>query len=150
MKNDKYLQNWMKYLYDIIKPVNDSKIFAGIVVLTINLLSKMISLPTSRTIEAVIKHSFSRYILVFAIAWMGTRDIVISFIVCVLFAVCVEFLFNEKSSFCCLTESFVETHIQKLESFEGNPHEVTKEELDSAMKIIEKAQRILKDSKVDK
>jgi uncharacterized membrane protein YraQ (UPF0718 family) len=110
----------------------------------------MISLPTSRTIEAVIKHSFSRYILVFAIAWMGTRDIVISLIVCVLFAICVEFLFNEKSSFCCLTESFVETHIQKLESFEGNPNELSKEELESAMKIIEKAQRILQNQNIAK
>jgi len=146
MKSDKRLQDWMNYIYDSVKPINDSKIFAGIVVLMINLLSKMTSLPMSRTIEAVIKQSFSRYILVFAITWMGTRDIFISIIVSLLFAICAEYLFNEKSAFCCLTENFIESHIQKLDSFEGNPNEVTKEELENALKVIEKAQRILKES----
>jgi hypothetical protein len=60
-----------------------------------------------------------------------------------------EFLFNERSSFCCFTESFVSEKLQVLEQFEGSPDEISKEELDAAMKTIEKAQRLLKESKDD-
>ena len=54
-----------------------------------------------------------------------------------------EFLFNEKSAFCCLSESFVDKNIAVLESFEGNPDILSKEEIDGAVKTLEKAQRLL-------
>ena len=138
------------YLFNILRPINDSKIFAGLVILTLNLSSKMLTLPTSRTVEAVVKNSFSQYVLVFAISWMGTRDIWIALLVTFIFALFMEFIFNEKSAFCCLPESFVTMQLKTLEQFEGNPNKVTKEEMESAMKTIEKAQRILKESFVDK
>lgn len=139
----KTLEQMKKYLFTMVQPLNDSKIFAGLVILTLNLSSKMITLPMSRTVESVIKHSFSQYVLVFAIAWMGTREVLIASTVTIIFAICMEFLFNEKSAFCCLSESFVDKNIAVLESFEGNPDILSKEEIDGAVKTLEKAQRLL-------
>ena len=147
MKVDSTLKKIKGYLQNVVQPLNDSKIFAGLVILTLNLSSKMITLPMSRTVESIVKHSFSQYVLVFAISWMGTRDIFTAIFVTLIFAVLMEFLFNERSSFCCFTESFVSEKLQVLEQFEGNPDELSKEELDAAMKTIEKAQRLLKESK---
>lgn len=130
----------MSYVYDRVKTVNDSKIFAGLVILTLNLSSKLITLPMSKTVEAFVKHSFSQYVLVFAISWMGTRDVFIASFVTLIFAILMEFLLNEKSAFCCLSEGFVSNTISKLEEED----ELTKEELDAAMKTIEKAQTLLK------
>ena len=146
MKLEKMVKESFDYLFNVIQPINDSKIFAGLVILTLNLSSKLLILPTSRTVEAVVKNSFSQYILVFAISWMGTRDILIAVLVTFIFAVLMEFIFNEKSAFCVLPESFVTMQLQTLEQFEGDPNRLTKEELDSAMKTIEKAQRIVKES----
>jgi hypothetical protein len=143
MKIEEYFQKSAQYLNTLIKPINDSKLFAGLVILTLNLSSKMITLPMSRTVESVIKHNFSQYILVFAIAWMGTREILVALTVTILFAICMEYLFNERSAFCCLSESFVSNSIQTLENFEGSPDKVSKEELDAAMKTLQKAQEIL-------
>ena len=139
----KTLEQMKKYLFTMVQPLNDSKIFAGLVILTLNLSSKMITLPMSRTVESVIKHSFSQYVLVFAIAWMGTREVLIASTVTIIFAICMEFLFNENSAFCCLSKSFVDKNIAVLESFEGNPDILSKEEIDGAVKTLEKAQRLL-------
>ena len=137
---EKQLKDLGKYLYNNIKTVNDSKIFAGLVILTLNLSSKLITLPMSKTVEAFVKHSFSQYILVFAISWMGTRDVFVAFLVTFIFAVLMELLFNEESMFCCLPEGFVTKTISKLHEEE----DLTKEELDNAMKTIQKAQTLLK------
>jgi len=141
---NKTFEKMKKYLFTIVQPLNDSKIFAGLVILTLNLSSKMITLPMSRTVESVIKHSFSQYVLVFAIAWMGTREVLIATTVTIIFAICMEFLFNEKSVFCCLSEGFVNDRIGVLEQFEGDPKKLSKEEIDSALKTLERAQEIIR------
>lgn len=149
MKIGKRFARTIDYLFNVVKPINDSKIFAGLVILTLNLSSKLLTLPMSRTVEAVVKNSlnFSQYVLVFAMAWMGTRDILIALLVTSIFALIMVFLFNEKSVFCVLPESFVAGQIRELENFEGNPDVVTKEELELATKTFEKAQRLMKESK---
>jgi len=128
------MKKMMNYLYDRVKTVNDSKIFAGLVILTMNLSSKLIPLPMSKTVESIVKYHFSQYILVFAISWMGTRDIFIALIVTSIFGLLMEFLFNENSIFCCLSEGFVTNTIEDADDSDG----VTREELDDALKTIEK------------
>ena len=130
------------YLFSLIRPINDSKIFAGLVILTLNLSSKLLTLPMSRTVEAVMKNSlhFSQYVLVFAMAWMGTRDILVALLVSCIFALFMEFIFNEKSALCVLPESFITMQLQKLERVESD---VTSDELKSALQIVEKAQKLL-------
>jgi len=130
----KQMKKMMNYLYDRVKTVNDSKIFAGLVILTMNLSSKLIPLPMSKTVESIVKYHFSQYILVFAISWMGTRDIFIALIVTSIFGLLMEFLFNENSIFCCLSEGFVTNTIEDADDSDG----VTREELDDALKTIEK------------
>ena len=57
------------YLHNSIKSINDSKIFAGLMIITLNIVSKFVNIKLSKTMEAYLKFSFSRQILVFAIAW---------------------------------------------------------------------------------
>jgi hypothetical protein len=147
MKVDSTLKKIKGYLQNVVQPMNDSKIFAGLVILTLNLSSKMITLPMSRTVESVVKHSFSQYVLVFAIAWMGTREILVALTVTLIFGICMEFLFNEKSAFCCLSEGFVTNRINALEAFEGIPNQLTDDEINKAVSTLKKAQEILNTSK---
>jgi len=128
-------------LFDNVKMVNESKIFAALVILTLNLSSKFITLPMSKTVESFVKNSFSQYILVFAMSWMGTRDILISVFVTMVFGIFMEFIFNEKSAFCCLSEGFVDNQISKLNTAEV----VSKEEIEVASKTFQKALSTLKE-----
>lgn len=142
MKNiQKKFKKITDYLYAQTKSINDSKFFAGIIILLLNISSKFVQLPLSKTVESYVKHSFSNYILVFAISWMGTRDLFVAIPITFIFAILMEFIFNENSIFCCLNEGFVTKQVQKLDE-----DKLKKEELDNAMKVFEKAKKIIEDN----
>jgi hypothetical protein len=140
---DKQVQDFLGRTYDNIKWLNDSKIFAGIIMLLLNVSSKFTSLPVSKVMESYLKHTFSSYLLVFAISWMGTRDIFVALFMTVLFAIVMGMLLNEQSPFCCLSEGFTTEHIALLES-DAHPDELSKTEIQSAIKTLEKALRLMK------
>ena len=66
---------FIQFLHFNILHVNNSKFFAGTVMILLNIGSRLIPLQISASAEEYIKHSFHKSLLVFAIAWMGTRDI---------------------------------------------------------------------------
>jgi len=104
------------YLDNQITQLNQSKLFAGLMIIILNVSSKYVNLKLSKTIESYLKHTFNRDILVFAISWMGTRDIYIAFIITIIFILFVDFVFNEESKFCCLPEQFIDYHVSLLDS----------------------------------
>jgi hypothetical protein len=113
-------------------------------ILTLNISSKFVNLKISKSIESYLKNTFSRQLLVFAIAWMGTRDIYVSILFSFIFIFFVDYLFNENSAFCCLPEQFTNYHLNLLEndSYHNCEH-FSKEDVEKAISILEKAQSIL-------
>jgi hypothetical protein len=90
--------------------------------------------------EAYLKFTFSRQILVFAIAWMGTRDIYIALLITILFVILTEHLFHEESMFFVFPEEFRDRHIEMLEN-EGNDKTITEEDVRKATEVLEKAKK---------
>ena len=95
-------------LHDKIVNINNSKIFAGLMIITLNIASKFVTFKFSKTTEMYLKYTFSRQILVFAMAWMGTRDIYIASMLTLVFIFIFDFLFNENSVFCILPNELKE------------------------------------------
>lgn len=145
-KSENAIYKMLSYLHNHIKVVNDSKIFAGIMIIILNISSKFVSVKLSKSIESYLKNTFSRQLLVFTIAWMGTRDIYIAFIVTIIFTICIDILWNENSPYCILSEQFTDYHLSLMEESEKCNH-FTKEDVDKAMSILEKAQTILNNAK---
>ena len=106
----------LEYLHKHIYALNTSKAFAGVMIIVLNIASRFVNIKLSRSIESYLKYTFSRQVLIFAITWMGTRDIYIAFIFSLVFIICVDFVFNEDSRFCCLPSHFTDYHIQLLET----------------------------------
>jgi len=77
-------------------------------IITLNIASKFVTFKLGKTTEMYLKYTFSRQILVFAMAWMGTRDIYVAFALTMLFIVLFDFLFNENSAFCILPNELKE------------------------------------------
>lgn len=82
--------------------LNNSKFFAGLVMIMLNIGSKYITIELSKTQEEYLKNHVARQILIFSISWMGTRDILMSLALTAIFVVMTEFLFNENSKFCVI------------------------------------------------
>jgi hypothetical protein len=87
--------------------------------------------------ESYLKYTFSRDILVFAITWMGTRDIYIALFITLVFILCMDFLLNEDSMFCVLPEQFTDYHI----SLATNNEIVSPEEIKKAREVLERAEK---------
>lgn len=97
-----------KGIYKFLSIVNDNKFFAGVIMLTMNIGSKYVSIKLSKTQENYVKYSLGRQILVFAILWMGTRDIFTSLVLTAVFILLADYLFNENSKFCVIPNKYKE------------------------------------------
>jgi len=93
-------------LNNYVNSLNNSKFFAGLIMIILNIGSRYIELKFSKTQESYLRMVLGRQLLIFAIVWMGTRDIYLSLIVTLIFTLLADFAFNENSNFCLLPETF--------------------------------------------
>ena len=100
--------SFFKNMHEKILELNTSKMFAGLMIITLNIASKFVTFRFGKTAEMYLKYTFSRQILVFAMAWMGTRDIYIAGGLTLVFIILFDFLFNENSSLCILPNELKE------------------------------------------
>jgi hypothetical protein len=132
------LFNGVSYINRHIMYLNNSKFFAGVVMILLNVGSKFIQIQFSKSTEEYMKFSLSKQLLVFSMAWMGTRDIYISLGLTAVFTILSDHLFNEESSMCIVPYKYRVLH--KLLDTNGDG-EVTETEIASAVAILEKAKR---------
>jgi hypothetical protein len=133
-KRSKSKKNFYQTMNDYIKLLNTSKFFAGIVMLTVNLGSKYVTLQLSESQEDYIKYTLGRQILVFAILWMGTRDIVISLILTFIFILFADYLFNDSSKFCMIPEKC------KMKQTKENK-QITAKDINNAIDVLKRARK---------
>ena len=128
----KFQNRLFKIVNNHVQTINNSKIFAGLMIIILNIASRFVNLKLSKNVELYLKHTFSKQILVFAIAWMGTRDIYVALLVTIGFIIVIDYLCNEDSSFCCLPEAFTQYHIDL-------DNRVTAEDVNKANEILKRA-----------
>lgn len=128
----------LKYINEHIMFMNNSKFFAGVIMILLNVGSKFITIQFSKSTEEYLKMSVTKQILVFAMAWMGTRDIYAALGLTAIFTVLSDFLFNEESSCCIVPHKYRVLHRLVDVNHDG---EVTETEIASAMAVLEKAKR---------
>lgn len=137
MKNNWTFKKVLKNIDKTVKDLNTSKVFTGLMIITLNIGSRFVNLNLSKSMEAYLKYTFSKQILIFAIIWMGTRDIYIALIGVIIFTIFMDYLFNEESDYCCLPETFVNQHKEMLD----NKDSVSEEDVVKAKMTIEKFEK---------
>lgn len=121
-----------------LSSLNNSKFFAGIVMIMLNIGSKYITIELSKSQEAYLKYSLGRQLLIFSIAWMGTRDIILSLILTAVFIILADYLFNEDSYFCILPNRFKELKHTIDKDGDGV---ISEKEINDALKVLDKANK---------
>ena len=124
----KTINGFLKNMHNSISYLNGSKIFAGIMIIVLQISSRFFTIRLSKTMESYLKYTFSRQVLIFAIAWMGTRDIYIALIITLLFTFAADCLFNEDCRFCILPDSFKEYHMKLAEELHSYLREKVKKQ----------------------
>jgi len=134
----KIIPNFFNYLHSHVSFLNSSKFFAGVIMILLNVGSKFISIQFSKSTEEYMKYTLSKQILVFAMAWMGTRDIYTALGLTAVFTILSDHLFNEESNMCIVPESYRVLH-KLLDSNDDGI--VTETEISSAIAVLEKAKK---------
>ena len=132
------LFNGFGYINHHIMYLNNSKFFAGVIMILLNIGSKFITIQFSKSAEEYMKWSISKQLLVFAMAWMGTRDIYAALGLTAVFTILSEYLFNEESSLCIVPQKY--RVLEKLIDIDDD-NVVSELELSAAVAVLEKAKR---------
>lgn len=117
-------------------PINNSKLLAGLGMIILNLFSKYVVLDLSKSQEAFIRNTITRELLIFVIAFVGTRDLLLSLFLTATFVVLSGTIFNEKSKFCVIPEKYKYLY-NEVDS--NNDGQVSQEEVQRAREILYKA-----------
>jgi len=128
----------IKYANHYVMYLNNSKFFAGIVMILLNIGSKFITIQFSQSTEEYMKYTITKQIMVFAMAWMGTRDIYTALGLTAIFTILSEYLFNEESSLCIVPQQY--RVLEKLLDI-NNDGAVSETELAAAISVLEKAKK---------
>jgi len=129
------MDSFFSFLNNHIQSLNQSKFFAGMVMIMLNIGSKYITVKLSPSQEAYLRNFIARELIIFAVAWMGTRDIYMALLLTATFILLTQHLFNENSKVCVLPETFKNYHL-----FDTNKDGmVSQKELDDAVQMIIKA-----------
>jgi hypothetical protein len=80
----------------------------------------------------------TKQLLIFAMAWMGTRDIYTALVLTAVFTILSDHLFNEESPYCCVPNRY--RILSKIvdKNLDGN---ISDDEINNAIAILEKAKR---------
>jgi hypothetical protein len=130
--------NSIAFIHNHILFLNNSKFFAGVVMILLNIGSKFIAIQFSKSTEEYLKMNVTKQLLIFAMAWMGTRDIYTALVLTAVFTILSDHLFNEESPYCCVPEKY--RILAKIvdKNLDGK---VTDEEINNAIAVLEKAKK---------
>ena len=132
------LFNGLSYINHHVMYLNNSKFFAGVIMILLNIGSKFITIQFSKSTEEYMKWTVSKQLLVFAMAWMGTRDIYAALGLTAVFTILSDYIFNEESDLCIVPQKYRVLH-KLVDTNEDGV--VTEPELAAAIAVLEKAKR---------
>lgn len=141
----------MKKTWNIIQEnlnvINNSKLFTGLIMICLNIGSKFITVKLSPSQEEFMKNYVAREILIFAVCWMGTRDVLTSLLLTFAFFIVTEYLFHEDSSL-CIARGYLNKIKNSLDT--NGDGIISQEEIDNAIKILSKSKEIHKKKEKNK
>ena len=128
----------LDYIHSVLKPINESKLLVGMMMIFLNVGSKYIDLGLSKTQEQVLRDGLARELLIFAISFMGTRDIPTAIILTASFTILSNIVLNENSKYCVMPNKMKK--IQEIIDTNGDGI-ISYEDERRAMEVLEKAKK---------
>jgi hypothetical protein len=115
---------------NLLIELSNNKLFGGAVMLLTNIGGKYLAQELPTNLEKMFSNYFIlRYLVLFSIFFMATRDIKTSILLSLLFFIFIKFFINEKSTFCLVSNDDKNQIIN---------NKISKEEYEKAKIVVEK------------
>ena len=128
----------LQYIHNALLSLNNNRFFAGMIMLILNIFSKYVTVRLSKTQEQFLQNTIARQLLIFAISWMGTRDIYVAIMLTASFFILTQYLFNEESSFCIIPK-YMRAVNNLIDT--DNDGVISDAEINEALRVLEKAKK---------
>ena len=137
----KYLKSlsWFGRLFYPLRTMNESKLAIGLLMILMNIGMKYVDFGFSKTQEQALRNGIAREMIIFAVCFMGTRDIFLSLLLTGTFMLLADVLFHDGSKYCLIPK-----YMQRMKLLVDKNQEngtVTHEEEKRAREILDKAER---------
>lgn len=140
MKNNKNKFNptyMLNKLNEYTKSISSNKLFIGAMMIFMNIGSRHIEIKLTKSQETLMKN-IATEILIFTIAFIGTRDIITAIIITTVFVLLSKFVFNENSKYNILPKNYKQLE-KVLDS--NNDGKISEKEIENAINILKKANK---------
>ena len=98
-----FIAGWFNYA---VYRLNNSLFFAGIIMLMLNIGARYIELKLDPSTENFLKTALTKEVLVFSVAWMGTRDLILALVLTAVFVVLADYGLNANSRYCIMPQKY--------------------------------------------
>tara|TARA_B100001758_G_C18381358_1_gene597423 strand:+ start:1337 stop:1762 length:426 start_codon:yes stop_codon:yes gene_type:complete len=137
-KNNKFKPtNMLQKFNDYTKSISSNKLFIGAMMIFMNIGSRHIEIKLTKSQETLMKN-IATEILIFTIAFIGTRDIITAIIITTIFVLLSKFVFNENSKYNILPKNYKQLE-KVLDS--NNDGKISEKEIENAINILKKANK---------
>lgn len=127
----------LQKINDYTKTVSSNKLFVGAMMIFMNIGSRHIEIKLTKSQETLMKN-IATEILIFTIAFIGTRDIITAIIITTIFVLLSKFVFNENSKYNILPKNYKQLE-KVLDS--NNDGKISEKEIENAINILKKANK---------
>lgn len=91
-------------MIDIIQILNTDKVFYAIAMLSMNVGSRFVVQDISKLQERMLASTVAKRFVLFCMAFIATRDVILAMIITFVVVVLMQYLFNENSSLCVIPD----------------------------------------------
>jgi hypothetical protein len=126
-------------MFEFLNQLNQSKYFLAFLIIFLNLGSKFINININDYHKRILHDTIGRELMIFAICFVGTRDVITALIMSSAFIIINDFMFNEDSSLCIIPKQYRNAMRSALDK---NKDDVIDEsEIKDAIQILNKARK---------
>jgi len=129
-------------MFEILNTLNTSKYFTGVMMILLNIGSRFVEIRLGDSMEAFVKYNVARELLIFTMAWMGTRDIIVALVLTAVFTVLSNFLLNSNSKLCVLPDKYKYIKVDTNDDGSISDIEINQETLEKAKRQKDKERNI--------
>ena len=124
-------------LFELFTSLNSSKVFGAFLMFVMNIGSKYIGRDVPLGVDIIFDNFWARMFVVLCIAFISTRDIMLSLMILLLYILVFSYILNDKSKSCVLKKT-IDLYKKKLNEHKNKPifNEITDEEVIKAKDIL--------------
>ena len=124
---------------EYLNHLNRSKYFLGFFIILLNLGSKFITVRLNDTHERFLRNTIGKELMIFAICFVVTRDILVALVMSSTFIILNEYMFNEKSSLCIIPKKYRRKIKAAIDT--NNDNIIDENEVKRAIDLLNRAQK---------